>query len=98
MGRSGARHVARPGVIVTTIPTPSMHHPMIKDPEDHELTPEDRVPRPVLQPDVSWVIDALPLTLEILLNPQEDDEVPQSDPHARMLKSLFDALQRHLEP
>jgi len=43
------------------------------------------------------VIEEIPLTLEILLNPSEDDHVPQGNPHSRVLNSLTQRLRRYLE-
>jgi len=71
--------------------------PLPREPEHDEQAVAEYVFRPVLQPDGSWMIEPVPLTLDILLNPQEDDKVPQSNPHARMLSPLFDALRRYLE-
>jgi Uma2 family endonuclease len=45
------------------------------------------------------VIDQeIPLTPEDLLDPQPGDEVPQSGPHAKVVTTLNDLLQRHFEP
>lgn len=45
------------------------------------------------------VIDQeIPLTPEDLLDPQLGDEVPQSGPHAKVVTTLNDLLQRHFEP
>lgn len=71
--------------------------PLPREPERDEQALEECVFRPVLKPDGRWVIEPIPLTLEILLNPQEGDQVPQSNPHYRTLFPLADALRRFLE-
>ncbi len=43
------------------------------------------------------VVEEIPLTLEILLHPDEDVQVPQGNPHYRQLYPLAQGLQRFLE-
>lgn len=47
--------------------------------------------------DGNLVIEEIPLTLEILLNPSEDVHVPQGNPHSRFLYPLTQRLRRHFE-
>jgi len=53
--------------------------------------------RPVVQPDGDVVIEKIPLTLDVLLHPREDDQVSQSRPHHKKLNPLADTLERFLE-
>ncbi|MCP4662353.1 MAG: toll/interleukin-1 receptor domain-containing protein, partial [bacterium] len=53
--------------------------------------------RPVVQPDGEVVVEKIPLTLEVLLHPREDDQVTQSRPHHKKLNPLADSLERFLE-
>jgi Uma2 family endonuclease len=41
------------------------------------------------------IVDRIPLTLDDLLDPQLDDEIPQSTQHFRLTFDLFDLLERH---
>ena len=59
--------------------------------------PQGCVFRVVELPDGSVEERVLPLTLELLLNPQEGDKVSQSDFHFTLLGSLVDRLRRWLE-
>ncbi len=43
------------------------------------------------------VVEEIPLTLDILLHPDEDVQVPQGNPHYRQLYPLAQGLQRFLE-
>jgi len=79
------RHPARlPG------PSPRRRRSVRSDP--HEI-----VLRTSLDADGHVVVEEIPLTLEILLNPSEDDHVPQGNPHSRVLNSLTQRLRRYLE-
>jgi Uma2 family endonuclease len=49
-------------------------------------------------PDGQVIDQETPLTPEDLLDPQPGDEVPQSGPHAKVVTTLNDLLQRHFEP
>src|SRR5436305_11939113 len=49
-------------------------------------------------PDGQVIDKEIPLTPEDLLDPQLGDEVPQSGPHAKVVTTLNDLLQRHFEP
>jgi Uma2 family endonuclease len=49
-------------------------------------------------PDGQVIDQEIPLTPEDLLDPQPGDEVPQSGPHAKVVTTLNDLLQRHFEP
>lgn len=71
--------------------------PVPSEPEPDEQAVEEYVFRPALGPDGEVTVEQLPLTLELLLHPREGDKVTQSNPHARMLHPLFDALRRYLE-
>jgi Uma2 family endonuclease len=53
--------------------------------------------RPVVQPDGDVVVEQIPLTLDVLLHPREDDQVTQSRPHHKKLNPLADTLERFLE-
>ena len=53
--------------------------------------------RPVGQADGGVVVEKLPLTLDVLLHPREDDQVTQSRPHHKKLNPLADTLERFLE-
>ncbi len=44
------------------------------------------------------MIEEIPLTLDVLLNPREGDQVTQSNEHERHLGTLIDRLRRFLEP
>lgn len=74
-----------------------MAFPVPREPEGDEQTVGECVFRPVRKPDGSVVIEPLPLTLDVLLDPREDDQVTQSNPHFRTLYPLVDALRRFLE-
>jgi hypothetical protein len=79
------RHPARlPG------PSPRRRASVADDP--HEI-----VLRTSLDADGQVVVEEIPLTLEILLNPSEDDHVPQGNPHSRYLYPLTQRLRRYLE-
>jgi len=41
------------------------------------------------------IVDRIPLTLDDLLDPQLDDEIPQSTQHFRLTFDLLDLLERH---
>jgi Uma2 family endonuclease len=41
------------------------------------------------------IVDRIPLTLDDLLDPQLDDEIPQSTQHFRLTLDLFDLLERY---
>ena len=58
---------------------------------------EEALFRPVVQPDGDVVVEKIPLTLDVLLDPQEDDQVSQSRPHHKKLNPLADTLERFLE-
>jgi Uma2 family endonuclease len=49
-------------------------------------------------PDGKVIDQEIPLTPEDLLDPQPGDEVPQSGPHAQVVNTLYDLLQRHFKP
>ncbi len=53
--------------------------------------------RPVVQSDGDVVVEKIPLTLDVLLHPREDDQVTQSKPHHEKLNPLADTLERFLE-
>ncbi len=59
--------------------------------------PEEALFRPVAQPDGDVVVEKIPLTLDVLLHPREDDQVSQSRPHHKKLNPLADTLERFLE-
>jgi len=59
--------------------------------------PDEIVLRTSRDADGQLVIEEIPLTLEILLNPSEDDHVPQGNPHDRVLSPLKQRLRHHLE-
>ncbi len=59
--------------------------------------PEEALFRPVVKPDGDVVVEKIPLTLDVLLHPQEDDQVSQSRPHHKKLNPLADTLERFLE-
>lgn len=71
--------------------------PVPRASEHDEQMAEECVFRPVLGPEGRVVVEQLPLTLDVLLDPREGDQVTQSNPHARILHPLFDALRRYLE-
>jgi len=80
------RHPAR-------IPRPSSPRRRASAADDRD----EIVFRTVRNADGEMLIEAVPLTLEILLNPREDDQVPQGNPHSRLLDTLTQRLRRHLE-
>jgi Uma2 family endonuclease len=51
----------------------------------------------VCLPNGEVVDQEIPLSLEDLLDPQPGDEIPQSDPHAQIVTTLFGLLKRHYE-
>jgi Uma2 family endonuclease len=53
--------------------------------------------RTVVRPDGEVVVEKIPLTLDVLLHPREDDQVTQSRPHHKKLNPLADTLGRFLE-
>jgi colicin import membrane protein len=69
---------------------------------DHSLDaalpqPVEALFRPVRQPGGEVLVEKLPLTLDVLLHPQEEDQVAQSKPHQRRLGQLADQLVRFYE-
>ncbi|HEX9733420.1 MAG TPA: hypothetical protein VGG06_15725 [Thermoanaerobaculia bacterium] len=79
------RHPARsPG------PSPRRRPSVADDPGEIAL-------RTSCDADGNVVVEEIPLTLEILLNPSEDVHVPQGNPHRRLLDPLVERLQRYLE-
>jgi Uma2 family endonuclease len=54
--------------------------------------------RRVRLPNGEVVEQEIPLTPEDLLDPQPGDEIPQSDPHAQVVTTLYQMLKRHYEP
>lgn len=66
-------------------------------------TDEDDSGRPVL---LRWIEHAdgrleqleMPLTPELFLEPQLEDQILQKEPHGRVRGELFDLLRRHFEP
>lgn len=48
------------------------------------------------QPDGTVATERVPLTLEDVLHPQEDDQVPESEPHERRRRYLADVLTARL--
>src|SRR5436305_3230466 len=44
------------------------------------------------------IVDRIPLTLDDLLDPQLDDEIPQSTRHSRLTLYLLNVLERYFEP
>ncbi len=59
--------------------------------------PHEAVLRPVRKQNGELVIEKLPLTLDVLLDPREEDQMTQSRPHERQLGPLADTLERFLE-
>ncbi len=53
--------------------------------------------RPVRKPNGDVVVEKIPLTLDVLLHPKEDDQVTQSRSHHKKLNPLADTLERFLE-
>jgi Uma2 family endonuclease len=44
------------------------------------------------------IVDRIPLTLDDLLDPQLDDEIPQSNRHSRLTRNLLDLLESYFAP
>ncbi len=59
--------------------------------------PHGAVFRPVEKPNGELIIEQLPLTLDVLLDPRIGDEMTQNRPHERFLGPLADMLERFLE-
>ncbi len=72
---------------------PGGHSPSRIAPKERE----EALFRPVVQPDGDVVVEKIPLTLDVLLHPREDDQVSQSKPHHKKLNPLADTLERFLE-
>ncbi len=72
---------------------PGGHSPSKAVPKERE----EALFRPVVQPDGDLVVEKIPLTLDLLLHPREDDQVSQSRPHHKKLNPLADTLERFLE-
>ncbi|MCP4657990.1 MAG: Uma2 family endonuclease, partial [bacterium] len=59
--------------------------------------PHEAVFRPLRKPDGELVVEQLPLTLDVLLDPRIEDQMSQTRPHERHLGPLADTLERFLE-
>jgi Uma2 family endonuclease len=59
--------------------------------------PSEAVFRPLRKPNGEVVVEKLPLTLDVLLNPREEDQMTQSKYHERQLGPFADSLARCLE-
>ncbi len=59
--------------------------------------PHEAVFRPVRKQNGELVVEKLPLTLDVLLDPREEDQMTQSRPHERQLGPFADTLERFLE-
>jgi Uma2 family endonuclease len=76
-----------------TLPLPESH----RFPQEIAPGSQGAVFRPLRKPNGELVIEELPLTLEVLLDPREEDQMTQSRGHGKELGSLADALNRFLE-
>ncbi len=59
--------------------------------------PHEALFRTVEKPDGEVVVEKVPLSLDVLLHPREEDQMSQSRPHERQLGPLADLLERFLE-
>lgn len=72
-------------------------HEVSRYPREVDSAPHEAVFRTTLRSDGNVVIQQLPLTLDVLLYPREEDQVTQSKGHQRKLNPLADTLERFLE-
>ncbi len=84
--------MALPARKIDPLPGTSPRFPLEVAEEPHEA-----VFRPLRKPDGELVVEQLPLTLDVLLDPRQEDQMSQTRPHERHLGPLADTLERFLE-